>query len=250
VRRLLAATAIIGAAAAATLRQSVPPLGVLLALGVGAAAEAYARSDPAYLTAASLRPTGYWIGPALATLAGVLGAGQLPLLDWRLAAVFAGLLVGLQLFLYESEIGAERKPHWLPVAAAVAIYLVAFELLAALYGRRADHWVGTLATTLLTILLTTLMALALFRTTPAPSARVWQFAAVIGLGVGEIYLALTTWQMGALLGGACLLLFFYLTSGLCQALLEETLDRRLLLEYLLVGLIGGSLLLSASPWRP
>ncbi len=62
--------------------------------------------------------------------------------------------------------------------------------------------------------------------------------------------ALSGWVATGLLGGAFLLLFFYVTAGLVQALLDGALDRRLLLEYLCVGLVGLVLILSTSPWSP
>jgi hypothetical protein len=90
----------------------------------------------------------------------------------------------------------------------------------------------------------------LFRPTSAPLPRVWLYAALTGLCVGELTLALGTWVVAGLLGGAFLLLYFYVAAGLIQAMLDGSLNGRLALEYGLVGVVGLILILSTSPWRP
>ena len=52
-----------------------------------------------------------------------------------------------------------------------------------------------------------------------------------------------------LLGGAFLLLFFYVAAGLVQAHFEGSLTSRLVAEYTVVGALGLGLIIWASPWR-
>ena len=96
---------------------------------------------------------------------------------------------------------------------------------------------------------TTLLGAALFRPTRAQLARVWLFAALSGLCVAELTAALNFWLVAGLVGGSFLLLYFYVTAGLIQALLDGSLDSRLVVEYGLVGLIGLILIVSTTPWR-
>lgn len=221
-------------------------LAVTTALAVGAGAEAHARLHPRFGRIGGRKLDGFWIGPALVALAGALVAGRLEEPLGRTAAVVGALLVGVLLFAQDRELASGEEERWTPLAYALVLYLVAFVLFVVAYGNRDPVWLAALAAGACGVLL----GVALFRPSRAQTRRVWLFAGLIGLGVAELTLALTFWIPGGLLGGAFLLLYFYVSAGLIQALLDGSLSGRLALEYGVVGLVGLALILSTSPWRP
>jgi hypothetical protein len=62
--------------------------------------------------------------------------------------------------------------------------------------------------------------------------------------------ALNYWVVRELVGGAVLLLIYYVLVGLIEIVLRAELSRRLLVEYLGVGIVGFLFILSTAPWRP
>jgi hypothetical protein len=72
-------------------------------------------------------------------------------------------------------------------------------------------------------------------------------AALAGLMVGETTLALNYWPVGGLVGGALLLLSFYVVVGLLQCIRDGSLRRNTLLEYGAVGAAGLLAVLVAVP---
>jgi hypothetical protein len=220
-------------------------LGLTTALAVGVGAEAHARLRPQF-GRLNRRPfDGFWIGPALTALASALVAARLEPTLQHLVPFVGAALVGLLLYAQDRELSDHGQERWAPLSFALVLYLVSFALFVVLYTDRSTLPLTALACGLSALLL----AGALFRPSGAPPQRRWLFAALVGLCVGELILALGSWISTGLLGGAFLLLYFYVTAGLVQALLDSTLDARLALEYSLVGLVGLVLILSSSPWR-
>jgi len=85
--------------------------------------------------------------------------------------------------------------------------------------------------------------------TPATGAR----RLVPAIGVGAI-LAEVTWSLGywtvmPLVAGAAIWLAFYVLSGIAEHGADRTLDRRILLEYCGVALVGVAVVLATAPWR-
>ena len=70
------------------------------------------------------------------------------------------------------------------------------------------------------------------------------------MAAGEVTWALNYWVVRELVGGAVLLLLFYVLAGLNEVILRGELTRRLLVEYVGVGVVGFLLILSTGPWRP
>ena len=95
-----------------------------------------------------------------------------------------------------------------------------------------------------------LLSLVMLRGAPAARKRTALYAALIGLASGEVTWALNYWVVLALVGGAVLLLLFYVLVGVVEGILHGELSRRLLIEYSSVGLLGFLLILSTGPWRP
>ena len=48
---------------------------------------------------------------------------------------------------------------------------------------------------------------------------------------------------------AALLLTLYVGAGLCEAILDRSFGRRIVLEYAVVGLCGVALIVGVGPWR-
>jgi hypothetical protein len=221
-------------------------LALTTGLAVGAGAEVHARLHPGFGPVGGRRFDGFWIGPGLATVAAALVAGRLEGNLARAAPFVGAALVAVLLFAQGRELDVRPGERWTALSFALVLYLVAFALFVAIYGGRTSTYTAALAAGLCALLL----AAALFRPTGASRPRIWLFAALLGLCTGELTLALGTWVVAGLLGGAFLLLYFYIAAGLLQALLDGSLDARLAIEYGVVGLVGLALILSTSPWRP
>jgi hypothetical protein len=73
----------------------------------------------------------------------------------------------------------------------------------------------------------------------APRKGLLVLSGLVGLTLAEATWALNYWAASFLLGGALLLVIFYVALGLLQNHLEGTLSRRVFWEY---GLLGGGLL--------
>lgn len=72
-------------------------------------------------------------------------------------------------------------------------------------------------------------------------ARRWAplvYAAVVGLCVGEMTWPLNYWVVEGMVGGVFLLTVFYALVNLARHHLQGTLTRRIVFEYVLVGLLG------------
>jgi hypothetical protein len=95
-----------------------------------------------------------------------------------------------------------------------------------------------------------LLSLVLLRGAGAGRQRTLLYAALIGASLGEVTWALNYWVVRELVGGAVLLLIYYVMAGLIEIVLRAELSRRLLTEYLGVGIVGFLLILSTAPWRP
>jgi hypothetical protein len=249
-RRITAAGTIVAAFAGfwaaplAGTQLSLLALSTALAVGVGA--EAHARLHPRFRLRDGHQVTGFGLGPAMTAAAAALTAGRLepPLTQ---AVPFVGaLFVGMLLLAQERELSEQHEERWTPLAAALILYLAAFVLFVTIYAGRESTLQAVIGTGLSAVLI----GVALLRPTGARMRRVWLFAGLIGLGVAELAFVLGTWITAGLLGGAFLLLYFYVAGGLIQSLLEGTLSTRLVVEYSLVGLVGLVLILSTSPWRP
>jgi uncharacterized protein DUF5656 len=221
------------------------PLILITALVVGAGAEAHARFHPRFSAVGSPYVGSFWIGPALAVLAAALAATRLEVNLARGVSPLAAALVGVLLFAQDRELDS-REERWTPLAFALILYLAAFVLFALTYGPRDSVALSVLGCGASSMLLSA----ALFRPTRAPPRRVWLFAALIGLCVGQLALALSTWVASGLVGGAFLLLYFYVAAGLVNALLDRSLDTRLAIEYGLVALLGLVFIVLSNPLRP
>jgi hypothetical protein len=233
---------------------AAPLIGAILAVVVGVAvgllAEAHGRGHPAFEAVRDRFALTLWILPALLTVAVGLVVVSLqvadPLVPRALPLVGAGLS-GLAVLAQDREIAAADEPGgWPKLLLSLLTYVAAFALFTLIYQTKQRSLVTATSMAALAALLSAVM----LRSAPSPRRRTTLYAALIGLAAGEVTWALNYWVVLALVGGAVLLLLFYVLVGVVEGILAGQLSRRLLIEYSGVGLLGFLLILSTGPWRP
>jgi len=119
-------------------------------------------------------------------------------------------------------------------------YLIAFSSFSAIYYTRYR----TLYSATLVALVAALLIYALLNLQRRPVAT--GVALIAGLGIAELMWALNYWQTTFLMAGVVLLTVLYVVIGLLGNARIGQLDRRLIIEYSLLGilLIGGVAILS------
>jgi hypothetical protein len=182
---------------------------------------------------------GFWIVPAFSIVAPFaffsLFKSQLQMTAAIFAVVSAGGLLLATLLCQHYAL--DRRPevrHSARLGFQTIVLLLAFGLFSSVYYARLRFlYSGTLigATG-------ALLAYALLQWTP-PRRGLVVLAGMVGLTLAEATWALNYWAASFLLGGALLLVIFYVGIGLIQNHLEGTLSRRIFWEY---GLLGGGLL--------
>jgi hypothetical protein len=225
----------------------------VIGVAIGVAAEYHARLHPAFVNLSERLGYTLWILPGL-----LMWAAGLALVLWRpddllLARglpLVGALLVGLAVFAQDREIAISdnsAEPAALPKQLlSLLTYLAAFGLFTLVYQIKERSLIS--ATT--TACVSALLSLVLLRGAGAPRQRTMLYAGLIGLALGEVTWALNYWVVRELVGGAVLLLIYYVLVGLIEIVLRAELSRRLLAEYLGVGIVGFLFILSTAPWRP
>ncbi|MCS7002912.1 MAG: hypothetical protein NZ518_08700, partial [Dehalococcoidia bacterium] len=188
----------------------------------------------------------FWILPALVALG---AAVFLRLFGGGLAVVgglaLAGVLLTL-VMLAEYLTVDPREPAYAPARLALnlATHLAAFSLYTAIYAtKERSLYTGTAVA-----VVSTLLAVELYRSAEAPPWRTWLYAAITGLMVGQVHWALNYWPIGSLSGGVVLLLVFYLISGVVQNHLLGRLSRVVAVEFAAVTVAGMALLVNSNFW--
>ena len=125
----------------------------------------------------------------------------------------------------------------------IFVYLVALGLFPLIYGSKARSLLS--ATT--TAAVGGLLALELLRGVHHNLRLIGLYALLTGLALGEVTWALNYWTAGRLTGGLLLLLVFYLVTGLSREGLLRRLNRRVLVEFALVALVGLGLIIKYRP---
>ena len=191
-----------------------------------------------------------WILPAMLAIAAGLALVQIQLADVTFirALPFVGaLLCGLAVLAQDRDIAVmEDAGGWGKLLLSLLTYVAAFALFTMVYQTKER----SLVTATSTAALAALLSVVLLRSAPASFTRTALYAVLIGLAAGEVTWALNYWVVLALVGGAVLLLVFYVLVGVVDGILHGELNRRLLIEYSSVGLLGFLLILSTGPWRP
>jgi hypothetical protein len=182
----------------------------------------------------------FWVLPSFSVVGSFaffrLFSGVLEGAAFALALVAAGgsLLIVLvaQHYALDRNLQVSQRAQ---VALQVIGYLLAFGCFSAVYYTRYR----TLYSASMIGLTATLIAYALLAFTARANSLV--LAALVGLAIAEAIWPLNYWATTFLIAGTVLLVLFYLIVSLLQHLASGRLERRLLLEY---GLLGGGLLVA------
>lgn len=202
------------------------------------------RAHPSFEQDASAGTTFlYWILPTLITLA---AAWFTPLLTTNLTLWIVGL--GVTAIALSSVLVAEYRTidpedeYYTPARLYLNLvtYLAALFLFSALYNAKLRSALSASSMVVLALIL----SLALLRAGQGDLRRIWIFALISGVVLGEATWALNYWGVTGLTGGVLLMLIFYFYSGLAQQRLLDRFNRSVFIEFGVVGLAGVLLLAS------
>jgi hypothetical protein len=187
---------------------------------------------------------GFWILPALSVVTTFtffrLFSGGLQMLAFVLALIATGIL--LLATLVAQHYSMDRQPDIRQIALTVLqglALLMAFGLFSAIYYAR----LRTLYSATMVASIGTLLAYAQLQWT-LTRANLWILSLVVGLILAQTLWALNYWAAPFLLGGALLLVIFYVVVGMLQNALSERSSNRAYYEYAIIG----SLLMISIIW--
>jgi hypothetical protein len=177
-----------------------------------------------------------WTLPALTVLLAVVLLPQTPTLLYRMVGM---VLTGLVLILvisaeYYTVDPADRRYLIARLSLNAWAYLLAAVTFVLIYSAKAR---SLLSATTVTVV-ATLLALEFLRSAGRGFGRTALYALIAGLITGEIIWAMNYWRIQGVTGGLILLLGFYIATGLANQQLQGRLNRRVLVEYAVVGLVG------------
>jgi Protein of unknown function (DUF5656) len=225
--------------------EPVGPIALALGLVVGALAELSGRTFLGWDEVKGRLGWTLWILPAASTLAAALAVAQLDPRLSRVVPVLGAAIVGVEVILQRLEVEDRPNSSGYRVVFHILAYLTAFVLFTLIYQTKERGLItgtGIAASS-------ALLSIALLREVSVERRRTILFACLIGLVAGEITWAANYWVVLALVGGALLLLVFYLLVGIAQAILAKSLSRSVLLEYTLFGLLCFAIIFSTGPWK-
>lgn len=183
---------------------------------------------------------GFWVLPSFSVISSFaffrLFSGSLQGSAFAIALVAAGGL--LFAVLVCQHYALDRNPtvnRQARLALQIIAYLIAFGCFSAIYNAK----LRTLYSASLIGTSGALLGYELLRWTRARNPAL--LGLLIGVALGEVTWALNYWAAPFLLGGALLLVIFYIATSLLQHQAEGSLERRLLVEY---SLLGGVLLVA------
>jgi hypothetical protein len=178
----------------------------------------------------------YWALPMALTLISTFVLPLAPSAVIQVLALLAsGILLAVAFFcLYATvergQAGFRRARFMLDALAygsALVLFLFVYQT------RTRSLFSGTLVA-MTAILLT----VEILRTSVGRPQLVLMYSAIIGAILGQVTWALNYWLLPGLTGGLLLLLIFYLLVGIAQQGLQERLNRRVLLEFALFGIMA------------
>lgn len=197
-----------------------------------------------------LRNIGYtltfWILPGLLTM----GAAMfLRMLSGAPQVIFGLALTGflLAIVILAEYHTVDRNDSFYRLARLflnLASYFTAFSLYTAIYSVK----VRSIQSATSVLVISALLAAELFKESDRNVGRIWLYALVAGLVVGETTWGLNYWPIGGLAGGAFLLLVFYVVTGLIQNHFSSKLSKGLVAEFGAVIGIGFVFLFTSRFW--
>ncbi len=221
-------------------------LGIIMVGLTSAGVDALVRTHPRMHDRSLAYTATFWFLPSILVLATQVVLRDLGWMGLRLALVaLAGFLLtivmGAQFLTIEPESWRFRNARLVLNATA---YVAALFLFVTVYTSRLRSLLSATAI----LLVSGMLALELFRIPPNKAWRTWLYAGLVALTMGQLTWALNYVRLDARVGGAFLLLVFYVLSGIIQQYLWRRLSRRMLLEYAFVGLMGMALVSGLARW--
>jgi len=202
---------------------------------VGIAAETFAEQPDSPELGDHSLAFSLWGSPGLVVVAGLwvtrlAPADSLLPTDVGFAALLGILLLTLRAGLRPKG-GFNRAARFV---TNLITFLVAFLLFTLIYHTKERSLVTATAMGLVALA----AALEILRPSQPEQTSGLRLPALAALIVAETTWALNYWPVGGLIGGAVLLLTFYVFSGLLLAVQEGGVDRRIVMEYGTVGVVG------------
>jgi hypothetical protein len=181
---------------------------------------------------------GFWILPSFSVIGSFaffrLFRDSLPGIAFELSLIVTGgVLIGVLISQHYALARVAQTRQRAQLILQAITYLLAFGCFSAIYYAR----LRTLYSASLIGVSGWLLAYEVLQWTPRKGQGV--LALIVGLVLGEVMWALNYWSASFLLGGALLLVIFYITVSLLQHQAAGTLKRHVFIEY---GLLGSGLL--------
>ncbi len=186
-----------------------------------------------------------WILPGVVTgLSAYVLAGLHTWLVWAGVLLATGIGISLVISAEYSAIFPDAPGYpTARLALNMLAYLLAFALFTIIYHTRTR----SLVTATLTMLSAALLALDLLSVADVPIERMFPFAGVVGVIVGESTWAVNYWQINAWVGGLFLLLIFYVAINVAHQYLLERLRLSILVEFAVVIAVVLTIILLNAP---
>lgn len=213
-------------------------VGVLLLVITGAGADSIARSHPEATEAGWAYGLTFCGLPCAVVLLALVALPLSPdILSWLMGLAVTGVLLSLVVIAQYATIGGQGRhsalANW---GLSMVAYAGVFIFCALIYGARAR---SLLSATAIFALGSLLAAGVLRPTSPRlPAKRVWAYAAITGLVLGEVAWALNHLSLGEVASGVFFLLVFYVVTGLSRQHLYGRLAPPVIAEFVVVSLLG------------
>ncbi|MBN1402625.1 MAG: hypothetical protein JXA74_17420 [Anaerolineae bacterium] len=204
-------------------------LASLMTAMVAAGVDATLRSDPQHASRSLAYTATFWPVPILITIASF---GMLPSFPWwgyQLAFIaLTGAILALSMFLqYRSAEPGMSYQRLSRVILNGIIYALALLFLIYFYSTRLRSVLSATGVAVVSGAL----ALDLLRSADAPLARLWLYASLVGLLMGEVTWGLNYLSIDTEGGGVFLFVLFYALSGVSLQHLWGRLSRLVIAEY-------------------
>ncbi len=191
----------------------------------------------------------HWILPGLATLALSRFLPQSPnLLYWLFGLVVGGgilaWLILANYYVLDIQLGQvdEHAARRIRGSLDIAAFVLALAFFTLIYRTK----LRSLVTATQVSLVAWLLAWSILRY-EKQSWHILLYSGLIGLLLGETTWALNYWQANGLTVGVLLMLLFYVLVGLTQQHFRQSLDRRVVIEFLGVAILGLGIVLVLGP---
>jgi hypothetical protein len=158
--------------------------------------------------------------------------------------VLAWLILANYTMLDASAAGASRRVVGTARSSLDLIaYLLALIFFTVIYRTR----LRSLVTATQMTAVASLLALSVLRHERQRISQVLLYSGLVGLILGETTWALNYWRANALTVGVLLMLLFYVFVGLIQQHVRQRLNRRVVIEFLGVAVLGIGIVIALGP---